>query len=140
MLNLNLKGIQKKLLNKADWLAFGASAYTRWDGDINSIIKHFTTSRVIEAVTDSFSGLDRIRYRLLNSPHAYTQIFKMGIYAYIAAELGIVPSKYKKPIEKILWGSGIAALTLPASPPSEMESTLRSRGSSGNSETWKYQA
>ena len=123
-------------MDKADWITALLCAYQKFGGNLEQIFSHYTSTEVIREITDLRP--ENISYKLWRSDNTYTQIFKMGIYGYILAEIGIIPPKYKKTINKVLMGSGIAAMTLPGSGPARNSSG--NFGSSGNSETWRYSA
>lgn len=132
-MNINLGGITKTLMDKADWIAFLYSAYSRLGGDIGLMIDYYTGRKPYNALhelTKTISNLDLLKHKLWDSPHAYTGIFKLATYARIGAEFGIVPAKYKKLSEKVMWGSGLAAATLIGSHGSPEP---RSRGYGGSS-------
>ena len=57
--------------------------------------------------------------------HLYSGIFKGGIFAYLLAEIDIIPAKYKKLAKDVMLGSGIAAVVLPGSGPSEQDAGRR---------------
>lgn len=132
-MNVNLGGIKNKLMNKAEYVAFLVSAYERFDGDLSTVSNHFLKGGAIREVTKNIGDLDLLKHKLWDSEHGYTGIFKMGVYAYIAAELGLLDKKYKKTIEKVLWGSGLAAVVLPGHGGASSGS---SGGSSGGGQGW----
>jgi hypothetical protein len=117
-MDISLGGITKKLEDNALILAFAASAFERFNGDINTIIGNYTNfgeNGVGGELRRTLTDLGTLKYKLLNSPHLYTGIFKGGIAIWLLAEMGIIPSKYGKLGKDLLMGSGIAAVTLPAS-------------------------
>jgi len=117
-MNVNLGGIMKKLENNAHWISFLASGYMRFNGDIDALINQYLSGGVISELTRTLEyGPTFIKWKLFDTPHAYSGLFKASLYAWLAEEFGIVPSKYKGTIEKVMLGSGLAALTLPGSSP-----------------------
>jgi len=137
-LNINLNNIQKKLMTHADKIAFLYAGYSRFDGDLGQLMHHYTSKDVIDELRNTLKGgLEGIKWKLFDTGHAYSEIFKISIGAYILAELGVVPPKYKKTIEKVLWGTGLAAITLQGSNPQRQYNRGGNR-STQNSETWKY--
>ena len=134
-LNLNVSGIVGKLQKNAEWLAFLAGAYERF-GNLGGVVNQLNVLKgpqagVILELQRCLADPNILKYKLLDSPHLYTTMFKGSIIAYLLAELGIIiPSKYKKLATKIAWGSGIAALTMPGSGP--YQSSNSNRGSSGS--------
>ena len=59
----------------------------------------------------TLTNLETLKFKLLESPHLYTMEFKLGIAAYIAGELGIIPAKYGELGKNIAIGGAIAAVT-----------------------------
>jgi len=141
-LTMNFKGITNKLMDKADWLAFLASGYMRYDGDLGRLAgRYIAIKPALEELQRSLNP--RVaQYKLFESPHAYTGIFQASLIGYIACELGVIPSKYKKALTKAMIGSGAAALTLPSSGPEPSGGGLFGGGhsSGGNSPSWGYKA
>lgn len=133
-MNLNLGGIERKLMDKADLVAFLASGYMRFDGDLGRLLHQYTSKDVINELMFSLGSIEQIKWKLLDTGHAYSNIFKMALYGRIATEFGIL-TKYKKTLDKVLLGSGLAALTLPGSSPPSRSSGF---SSSGNSVSWGY--
>ena len=129
-MNLNVGGIMKKLEQNADWVAALISVYQRFDGNLDQVWQQYTSTRVMNEIQNTLTHPWLIKHKLLESDHLYTGLFKAGIGAYIASELGIIPSKYKNIAKKIMWGSGVAAITLPGS--GESHSHGSSGGSGGN--------
>jgi len=133
-LNINIGGIKNKLISKADWVTFLVSAYKRYDGDLERIFNHYTSfgdTGVLAQVTHSLRNMQSLKYKLWDSPHGYTGLFRAGVYAYLATEFGLLDKKWKKTIEKVLIGSGAAALTLEGSGPIPMHACRRSGDSRG---------
>jgi hypothetical protein len=128
---LNLEGIFDKAKDHADKIAFALAAYERLGG-IDGMANHFLAhpQNVLGEVTRTLTSLDLLKYKLLDSPHAYSGIFKISAIARILAEIGIVPAQYKGLTEKIMWGSGLAAITLPGSGPAPTHNYFS--GNSGN--------
>jgi hypothetical protein len=115
-----INSIIGKAEDKADWIAGILGAWERFNGDIGRIIDHYTRldpkgEGVATEVLRTLSNWKLLTYKLLQSPHVYTTEFKVGLGLYLASEFGLIPAKHKKTAEKILWGSGLAALTLPGS-------------------------
>lgn len=130
---MNIGGLKTKLINKADLIAFIASAYERYP-DINRLFEHYTNfgeGGFLWQAGATLSDIHLLRYKLWESSHLYTTLFKGGLIAYLATELGFIDKKWRKTLEKVLLGSGAAALTLGGSGP-----TSNSYGSSGGSRGW----
>ena len=142
-MNFNVKGIQKKLMDKADWVAFLVSAWERYDGNIGGILGHYTSldpeHGFLNELRRNLTNIGSLKWSLWESPHLYTTIFKISTMARLAVEVGLIPPKYKKTLEKVMLGSGIAAITLAGSGP-EPSSGSHSYGGGGNSPSWRYQA
>lgn len=117
MVNFNLNGIQKKLMDKADWIAFLAGAWERYNGDLSAMFKHYTTVNsergFLLELRRNLTNMDSLKWSLWDSPHLYTTIFKTTTIARLLVEVGLIPPKYKKVIEKAMLGSGLGAITLP---------------------------
>lgn len=135
-MNLNVSGIMGKLQKNADWVAGLASVYERFNGDLTWAWQWFTKDALNE-VMNMLKNPQIIKYKLLDSPHAYTGIFKMSLIAYLAAEAGLIAPKYKTLAVKAMKGSGVAALVLPGSGPIPENNSHRN-SSTGTSETWRY--
>lgn len=116
-MNLNVSGIMGKLQKNAEWLALLAGLYERYPS-VGGLMEHLNPLNKMGAMAEiqrTLSDFGLLKHKLLDSPHLYTSMFKGSIIAYLLAELGIIPSKYKKLASKIAWGSGAAAVTMPAS-------------------------
>ena len=116
-LNLNVSGIIGKLQKNAEWLAFLAGIYNRYP-NISALMEHLNPLNPLGMVAEvqrTLSDFGLLKHKLVDSSHLYTTMFKGSIIAYLLAELGIIPSKYKKLATKVAWGSGGAALVMPAS-------------------------
>lgn len=61
--------------------------------------------------------IGNLKWKLWQSPHVPTQLFKVGLALYAAGEIGLIPSKYGNIGKKVATGAGIAAILIPASPP-----------------------
>lgn len=127
-MNINTSGIVNKLSKHADILAFIASGYYRFDGDFGGIIKNYTSKDFLQNLKFT---LKNPKYSLWDSDHLYTMLFKGGVFAYLAAELGIIAPKYKAIAKKVMTGAGIAAMTLPGSHDARSSSSGGSSGSGG---------
>ena len=142
-LNLNVGGIVNKLQKNATLIAFLASAYERYP-DLGRLFTHYTNigqGGALWQAGQTITNMALLKYKLWDSPHLYTTAFKAALIARLLAEVGIVvPSKYKKLTEKIMWGAGAAAVTLGGSGPAPSGGSHGSFGSSGNSPSWGYQA
>ena len=129
----NLKGIQKKLMDKADWVAFLASTWERYDGNISGILGHYISldpeHGFLNELRRNLTNIGSLKWSLWESPHLYTTIFKISTMARLGVEVGLIPPKYKKTLEKAMLGSGIAAITLPGSGPEPSSGSNRSLGS-----------
>jgi len=139
-MNINASGLVNKAKAKADWIAFLASAYERFDGDVGRIFSHYTSASPLNNLNRVLKNpAQALKHRLWNSDHAYTGIFKLALIARGLVEVGILPSKYKTVSEKVMFGAGAAAVTLPAS---DLDSQpLRSSGGhGGESPSWRYHA
>lgn len=133
-MNINTNGIINKLKQNADWAAFLFSGYQRMNSDVGLLMTHFTSGDAVKEATRSLTDLKLLKWKLWDCDHAYTGIFKMSLIARLLIEAGIVPPKWKKTTEKLMWGSGIAAVVLPgSSPPSS--SSNRSGGGRYASDT-----
>jgi hypothetical protein len=130
---LNLEGIFDKAKDHADKIAFIVAAWERLGG-IDGIANHYLANpqNVFGEVTRSITDLNLLKYKLLDSPHAYSGIFKISAIARILAELGIVPAQYKALTEKIMWGSGLAAISLPGSGPAPTHNYFSGNSGGGN--------
>lgn len=118
-------------MQNADWVAFLVAAYSR-QGGIEPILSHYMAfppnyGAIVE-IQRTLEDLSLLQWKLLKSHHMYSGIFKMSLIARLLAEIGIVPSQYKKTTEKLMWGSGIAAITLPGSGPSNSRSRSKVGG------------
>lgn len=145
-MNLNVGNIFKTAQAKADWIAALLSIHERFDGNWQTAFDHFTSKWALHEVQVSFSSIDHLKWKLWNSPHLSTSLFRLGLMARIGVELGFLPSKYKKLTEKVMTGAGVAAITMPAS----MQAMNAMKGSgptpsgskgsygSGHSPSWGY--
>lgn len=116
-LNINTGGIINKLKKNADWVAFLASVYAR-HGDLQWALDYYTDFGAHGALAQaqwSLSSMRNLTFKLFKSEQMYTGVFKISAIARLLAEFDIVPAKYKKLTEKLMWGSGLAAITLPGS-------------------------
>lgn len=111
-MNINTSGIMKKLTDKADLIAFLASGYYRFDGDTGRFLRNYTSKDFMQNLKWAIKDP---KFFLWDSDHLYTQLFKGGVYAWLAAEFGIIQPKYKAIAKKVMWGAGVAAMTLPGS-------------------------
>lgn len=139
-MNISAGGIISKLKKNADWASFLVTALERYP--LDRLVDHYTNfgeGGFLWQAAETLKDRQLLKYKLWDSPHLYTTAFKYSLIARLLAEIGIVPSKYKKLTEKIMKGAGAAALTLGGSgPPSS--SGNKNYSSSGNSETWRYQS
>lgn len=136
-MNISLGGIKGKIVSKADIVAFLLAAYQRYP-DMGRLADHY-----MNIDPSQYGGLGQalatlkdpklLKFKLWDSPHLYTTLFKGGVFAYLAAEMGLIDKKWKKTAVKVMKGSGAAALTLGGSmgPTSNIEN-----GSSGGSGSW----
>ena len=121
-MDINLGGITKKLEDNAPLVAFIASAYSRFDGDIDKLLGQFTSGNFLKEAQASLTWPNLLLAKLDLKKvsgyggHLYGGLFKGGILAYVLAEIGIIPAKYKKLATDVMWGSGLAAVVLPGSP------------------------
>lgn len=127
-MDLKLGGITKKLEDNAAILAFAGSAYSR-QPDITALINHFTNLNTegISSGSGNYGALgeailtltdmQQLKYKLIDSDHLYTTLFKVGIGAYLASEFGIIGAKWKSIGKDIAKGAGAAAIVLPGSGP-----------------------
>ena len=124
-MDLKLGGITKKLEDNAALLAFGAGAWSRIP-NFNSLIGHFTnfgtgqaggTYGALGEAINTLTSPELLKYKLLDSPHLYTALFKLGVGAYIAGELGIVAPRWKNLGLDIAKGAGAAAIVISGSGP-----------------------
>jgi len=140
-MNFNPSGILNKLKGNAELVTFLASAYKRFNGDIGAILHNYTSQDFLQNLGFSIQDFNSIKYYLFESPHLYSTIFKTSFIVWIAGELGFL-KQYQTLAKKAMWGSGIAALTLPGSKgtPTNAPSLFgnRSNTSSGNSPSWSY--
>ena len=117
-MNINASGIINKIKANADWTAAILSYYDRMGTDFGAWLDYAIRKDGLQfVVQDSFKSLDNIKHKLFHSDHLSSTMFKGALLARLLVEIGIVPPKYKKLTEKVMWGSGIAALTLPGSGP-----------------------
>lgn len=121
-MNISVGGIKNKIIAKADWAAFILGAWERYgdEGGLKRLFDHYTNFGKygwLDQTLQTLGDPELLKYKLWDSPHGYTGMFKAGVFAYIATELGILDKKWKKPIEKLLKGSGAAAITLGGSGP-----------------------
>lgn len=139
---VNLKGIQNILMKKADYVAFLASAYERLP-DVGDIFNHYTSfgedRGALYELRKNLTNMDSLRWSLWDSPHLYTTIFKTATIARVAIELGLIPPKYKKALEKAMLGSGLGAITLPGHAPASYNPS-GNKSSGGNSVSWGYKS
>jgi hypothetical protein len=88
---------------------------------LSSMVEYFTfkTGNPVSELLNSISSPDQLKYKLLESTHAYTQAFKagLGVWAFTQLMPGIIPNKYGSIAGKVALGAGIAALVLPGSGP-----------------------
>ena len=132
-MNLNVSGVMNKVKKNADWLAFLLSAYQRFDGDIGQVVKHYTSAKPLNVLQHVLSNPGMtLKHRLWESEHGYTGLFKISLIAYLATEFGLLPNKYKGLAKKIMWGSGVAAVTLPGSYGGEKETSGGGHSSGGD--------
>ena len=132
-------------MDNAHWITFLLAGYERFQGDLGQLFDYYVKLKPYNAMQETMKTLGNIellKYKLLHSPHAYTGLFKLGLMGWFGIQFGIIPSKYKKTVEKILMGSGFAAVTLIGSGPTENPTPYRSSGfgGSGNSPSWGYKA
>jgi hypothetical protein len=125
--------IEKIVIDNATILSFFGSALARAGeanpadpiGELISMLNPIGTSYgpIYEIMHNlNFAGL---KYKLIDSPHAATTLFKIGIGAWIASELGVIPAKYGSLGKKVATGAGIAALITPGSGPNENKSSIQ---------------
>lgn len=133
-------------MNKADLIAFALSAYQRYP-DMGRLMEHYTNVDpsqygALGQALATFKDLKLLKFKLWDSPHLYTTLFKGGVFAYLAAEVGLIDKKYKKVAQKLMMGSGAAAITLGGSmgPESNVEHGSSGGSSSGKSPTRGYRA
>lgn len=116
-----INNIIDKAQDKADWIAGLLSAWERFDGNIDQIISYYMKlnpkdpSGVGYQVMETLKDPSLLTYKLFRAPHMYSTAVKIGLGAYLAADFGLIAAKWKKTGEKIAWGAGIAAVTLPGS-------------------------
>lgn len=132
-MNLSVSGIKNKLMKNADWVAFLASIYTRFDGDLGFIQDYFLKPEHMWAqLTGTLTDWETIKWKLLKADHLATGLFKGSLLAYLLVEIGIIPKNYKKTVEKVMMGSGIAAIITPGSGPQRGDRSSGPSGSWGN--------
>lgn len=128
-MNISLGGIKGKLMSKADIVAFAVSAYQRYPMD--RLMEHYTDfdpngSGVVMQLIETLKDPKLLKYKLWDSPHLYSTLFKGGFFAYLAAEVGLIDKKYKNVAVKVMKGSGAAAVTLGGSGPTPSGGSSRS--------------
>lgn len=111
---MNVGGIVSKLEKNAELVTAGISVYQRF-GNISDSINHFTSMDVFTEVQRTFTEKGLLKFKLLDSPHLYSGLFKIGAALYVGKELGIVPARWGKIGEKVAIGSGVSAILLPGS-------------------------
>lgn len=114
----NISGIINKLEDKADWVAALASIYSRFGGDLSQAFNWYSQNALNDLLNVTLTNPAMIKYKLLDSSHAYTSLFKISLLGWFAGEFGVIPKRYQDLAIKVMKGSGIAALTLPGSGPS----------------------
>lgn len=114
---INVGGLIGKLEKNADYVAAALCVYDRFKGDVGQIFRHFTSKDFLDELQASITSLDQLKYKLLESPNLYTGVFKMSAIGYLLAEAGLINAKYKRLAQKLMWGSGLVALTTPGSGP-----------------------
>lgn len=113
---MNIDGIIGKIEDKADWAAGIAAVYLRsLEGDFP--ITDLPASIMTQLGFLFKDPVNIIKYKLWDSTHAYTGLFKIGALLWGAHQVGLVDARYGKIGEKIAKGAGIVALVLPGSGP-----------------------
>lgn len=137
-MNLGIDGIFEKIKafveKNPETVAFGVSAWER-QGSVTSIISHYANFNseasgnygALGELQNTLMHTDLLKYKLLESPHLYSKIFKWSAIGYILGELGLLSPHYKELAKRIATGSGLAALTLPGSGPGTDARTVTGR-------------
>lgn len=140
---MDIGGIPNKILGgvekHATLLAFAGAAYLRKaEGNtpsgqaLSALVGHFTNLGIPSPAQISAGGgggaygalgeaiitLSNPRLlgeKLFNANHAYSVLVKVGLAAWIAGELGVIPSKYGDVGKKVAIGAGAAAIVMPGS-------------------------
>jgi len=117
-MDFNLNGIAGKLEKNAELLTAIAAIYSRnqegmgWD--------YFTNptgpNGILHGIQYTLTHPEHLKYKLLDSQHLYTGLFKLGVGLMIAGELGApIVGKYARLGEKIAKTAAIMAIILPGS-------------------------
>lgn len=128
-MNINTNGIISKLKSKADIVAFIIANYEQ-HGGVGDVFNYYTQSNMefLKEAGRTFTIPGLLKHKLWDSPHLYTTLIKTGIFAYLGIEIGVLDKKWKKTIEKMMWGAGLAALTNYGSGPSGGSSSSSQKG------------
>lgn len=114
---MNVSGIFSKIDQNLDKAALAALIYTRYKEEgVTDPIAMATSwlqnipNELAYTMQDPFN---RIKYKLVDAPHAWTGAIKLGALMYAAGWAGLINAKWKKRGENIVKGAAVAALTLP---------------------------
>jgi hypothetical protein len=135
---MDIGGIPAKLEKHAEKLAAGLGMYAHereYGGGIQTLIQYLTNDftgkghGALYEIQYDVQHPDFYVWKLLNSGHLYSTLFKIGAIAWGAGELGIT-SKYKTLGKKLATGSAIAAALMQGSGNGASNGSA-SRGASG---------
>ncbi len=115
---MNFSGILAKLEDHADLIAGLAAAWERYP-NLDELMNYATNPQhiMMEMQATFGSGFAGLKYKLLDSPHLYTGLFKAGAALWILGQVDLIPKRYEDLGGKVAKGAGIAALLLPGSGP-----------------------
>ena len=93
-------------------MAFILANYEQHSG-LGGTFQYYTQKNLefLKEAGRTFSSEGLLKHKLWDSPHLYTSLIKAGVFAYLGVEVGVLDKKWKKTIEKVLVGAGLAALT-----------------------------
>lgn len=106
---MDIGGILSKIEDKADYAAAAVSIYSRM-AETNMSLEEYVQRIPAELQSFLRNPIPNIQWKLLNSPHLYTQLFKLGAVLYIGAEAGVIGAKWKTIGAKVAKGAGAVAL------------------------------
>ena len=129
-MDIKMGGIMSKLKKNADWAAYIVSSYSKLGGIDGMIDYHTHPENLLTELkntlnTAQFPGL--IKEKLWTGDNTYTGLIRLSVYAWLAAEVGLIGKGWQGTAKKIATGAGIAALT------HQMHSTPHHQGAGGSS-------